>query len=89
MAFASGLEPGATQLRDEGRNQAPIGQIGFAELGDHLTLFADGTSRRFETETRGQAENYAVGEKRKVGKVLTNRETGAEVRVVDVYVAAL
>ena len=54
-----------------------------------VTLFADGTSRSFETETRGQAENYAVGEKRKVGKVLKNRETGAEVRVVDVYVAAL
>lgn len=54
-----------------------------------VTLFADGTSRRFETETRSQAENYAVGEKRKVGKVLKNRETGAEVRVVDVYVAAL
>ncbi len=54
-----------------------------------VTLFADGTSRHFETETRGQAENYAVGEKRKVGKALKNRDTGAEVRVVDVYVAAL
>jgi len=54
-----------------------------------VTLFADGTSRKFETETRGQAENYAVGEKRKVGKVLKNRDTGAEVRVIDVYVAAL
>lgn len=54
-----------------------------------VTLFADGTSRSFETETRGQAENYAVGERRKVGRVLINRETGAEVQVVDVYVAAL
>lgn len=54
-----------------------------------VTLFADGTSRSFETETRAQAENYAVGEKRKVGRDLLNRMTGATVRVTDVYVAAL
>lgn len=54
-----------------------------------VTLFADGSSRKFETETRAQAENYAVGEKRKVGRILKSRETDAEVRVVDVYVAAI
>jgi hypothetical protein len=54
-----------------------------------VTLFADGTSRSYQTATRGQADNYAVGERRKVGRVLINRDTGAEVRVVDVYVAAL
>lgn len=54
-----------------------------------VTLFADGTSRSHKTETRGQAENYAVGEKRKVGRALINRETGATVEVIDVYVAAL
>lgn len=54
-----------------------------------VTLFADGTSRSHQTATRGQADNYAVGERRKVGKNLINRGTGATVQVVDVYVAAL
>lgn len=54
-----------------------------------VTLFADGTSRAHQTVTRGQADNYATGERRKVGKFLLNRDTGAEVCVVDVYVAAL
>jgi len=54
-----------------------------------VTLFADGTSRSYKTETRGQAENYAVGERRKVRRTLINRDTGATVVVTDVYVAAL
>ncbi len=54
-----------------------------------VTLFADGTSRSFKTETRGQADNYAVGEKRKIGRSLINRETGSTVEVVDVYVDQL
>lgn len=54
-----------------------------------VTLFADGTSRTYQTATRGQADNYAVGEKRKIGRTLLNRDTGATVEVVDVYVAAL
>lgn len=54
-----------------------------------VTLFADGTSRSFKTETRGQADNYATGESRKIGKTLKNRDTGADVNVTDVYVAAL
>ena len=54
-----------------------------------VTLFADGTSRSHEAATRGQADNYAVGERRKIGRSLINRETGATVVVTDVYVAAL
>ncbi len=54
-----------------------------------VTLFADGTSRSHKTEKRGQAENYAVGEKRKVGRSLINGETGTNVRIVAVYVASL
>lgn len=54
-----------------------------------VTLFADGTSRSHETATRGQADNYAVGESRKIGRPLLSRETGATVTVTDVYVAAL
>lgn len=54
-----------------------------------VTLFADGSERRHEAATRGQADNYAVGEKRKVGRVLLHRDTGAEVRVVSVEVVAI
>lgn len=54
-----------------------------------VTRFADGASRRHEVATRGQAENYAIGERRKIGRTLLNRETGAEVRVVSVDVVAL
>ena len=54
-----------------------------------VTLFADGTSRTHETATRGQADNYSVGEKRKIGRSMLNRETGDAVMVTDVYVAAL
>ncbi|NTZ60010.1 hypothetical protein G6L24_06760 [Agrobacterium tumefaciens] len=54
-----------------------------------VTLFADGTSRSHKTETQDQAENYAVGEKRKVGRSLINRETGTNVRIAAVSVASL
>lgn len=54
-----------------------------------VTLFADGTSRSYQTATRGQADNYAVGEKRKIGRTLLNRDTCATIIVTDVYVAAL
>lgn len=54
-----------------------------------VTKFSDGTSRSHQTATRGQAENYAVGEGRKIGRVLLSRETGATVRVVSVDVVAL
>jgi len=54
-----------------------------------ITLFVDGTSRSHKVATRGQADNYIVGEKRKIGRVLQDRMTGAKSEVVDVYVAAL
>ena len=54
-----------------------------------VTLFADGGSRSHKTETRGQADNYAVGERRKIGRPLISRETGETVRVVSVEVVAL
>ncbi len=46
-----------------------------------VTRFADGSERRYETATEGQARNYAVGESRKIGRDLINRETGKTVRV--------
>ena len=54
-----------------------------------VTRFADGATRRHEVRSIGAAENYAVGEKRKIGRDLLNRETGALVRVVAVDIESL
>lgn len=54
-----------------------------------VTRFADGNERRHETATEGQAKNYAVGERRKIGRDLISRETGNTVRVVAVDVVKL
>lgn len=54
-----------------------------------VTRFADGAERRHETATEGQARNYAVGESRKIGRDLINRETGVTIRVTAVDVVKL
>jgi len=54
-----------------------------------VTRFADGAERRHETATEGQARNYAVGESRKIGRDLINRETGGPVRVIAVDIVKL
>jgi len=54
-----------------------------------VTKFADGKERRHETRSIGGANNHAFGEKRKIGKDLINRETGATVRVVSVEIVTL
>lgn len=51
-----------------------------------VTTYADGATRQHATETKGQANNYAVGERRKIGRDLINRETGKTVRVVSVEI---
>lgn len=51
-----------------------------------VTTFVDGTARRYEVATMGQAENYATGERRKIGVPLINRDTGASVLVVSVTI---
>lgn len=56
---------------------------------DVVTTFADGSTRRFGVRSAAQGENYAIGERRKIGRDLVNRETGATVRVVSVEVVAL
>ena len=56
---------------------------------DVVTKIADGTERRFGVRSHTQGENYAVGERRKIGRDLINRETGATVRVVSVEIEAL
>jgi len=51
------------------------------------TIYADGRVRQpHDTATRAQAENWAAGQSRKVGRDLIDRETGETVRVVDVVI---
>lgn len=54
-----------------------------------VTLYADGSAKNHETATLVQADNYAFGERRKIGRSLISRETDASVEVVDVYVTEL
>ncbi|MEZ2132489.1 MULTISPECIES: hypothetical protein [unclassified Sinorhizobium] len=54
-----------------------------------VTLYADGTAKSHKAETRAQADNFAAGERRKIGRSLIDRATGEKVMVIDVYVAAL
>jgi hypothetical protein len=54
-----------------------------------LTTYADGHVRRHETRSEASAQSYAIGERRKVGRDLIDRMTGATVRVVSVTVGVL
>jgi hypothetical protein len=54
-----------------------------------VTTYADGTARVHGTRGPGQAENYAIGERRKIGRDLVNRNTGKTVRVVSVDIVEL
>lgn len=54
-----------------------------------VTRFADGTERAYGARSMGAAENYAIGERRKIGRDLISRETGDTVRVVAVDIIAL
>lgn len=54
-----------------------------------VTTYADGTTRQHETRNLASAENHAVGERRKIGRDLIDRETGNTVRVVSVTVSPI
>ncbi|MEC5289402.1 MULTISPECIES: hypothetical protein [unclassified Aurantimonas] len=53
-----------------------------------VTKYADGAERSHSVRSMGAAENYATGERRKIGRDLISRDTGATVRVVSVEVVA-
>lgn len=53
------------------------------------TTYSNGNVRSHETRSAEAAENYARGERRKIGRDLINRETGKTVRVTEVNVVAL
>lgn len=53
------------------------------------TTYASGVAKTREVETKGQAENWATGERRKIGRDLIDRMTGKTVRVVSVTIDAI
>lgn len=53
------------------------------------TRYQDGRIKAHDVETIGQAENFAVGQRSKIGKNLIDRDTGKTVRVVSVEITAL
>lgn len=54
-----------------------------------ITTYADGTTYRHETRGAAQAENWAIGERRKIDRDLIDRATGKSVRVVSVEIVTL
>lgn len=54
-----------------------------------VTKYADGSERSHNTATEAQAKNFAIGERRKIGRELINRDTGKTVRVTSVEVVTL
>lgn len=50
------------------------------------TYFEGGRIYRHDVRSAAAAENWAIGERRKIGKTLCNRETGDEVKVIAVTV---
>jgi hypothetical protein len=54
-----------------------------------VTLYADGSVKRHETRSQATAENFATGERRKIGRSLISRDTGNPVEVVGVTVETL
>lgn len=53
-----------------------------------VTTYADGARNIHGTRGPKQAENYAIGERRKIGRDLISRDTGKTVRVVSVTIEA-
>lgn len=53
-----------------------------------VTTYACGKVRTLDVHSMGAAENHAFGERRKIGRDLIDRETGATVRVVSVDILA-
>lgn len=51
-----------------------------------VTVYADGATKSHESISLAGAENFAVGERRKIGRDLISPVTGKSVRVVDVIV---
>ena len=54
-----------------------------------VTRFTDGREERHETRSAGAAENWAIGERRKIGRRLLSRQSGQVIIVESVRIEAL
>lgn len=54
-----------------------------------VTTYGSGAMKEHLTRSMATAENWAVGERRKIGRNLIDRDTGKTVRVVSVKIEAL
>jgi hypothetical protein len=54
-----------------------------------VTTYACGRVRRHETRSEATAENWAIGERRKIGRNLIDRATDKTVTVISVTVERL
>lgn len=54
-----------------------------------ITGYACGKTKRHETRSEATAENWAIGERRKIGRDLIDRDTGNTVRVTTVTIERL
>jgi hypothetical protein len=53
------------------------------------TLYANGATKTHDTRSLAQAENFATGERRKVGRELIDRTTGSTVQVLRVLISLI
>lgn len=51
-----------------------------------VTRYADGSDHRFAARSAAAAENYATGERRRIGMALLNRQTGVSRTAVAVAI---
>jgi len=54
-----------------------------------VTTYEGGAVRTHDARSLAAAENWAIGERRKVGRELIDRQTGETVRVVSVDISAI
>jgi len=54
-----------------------------------VTAYDNGTERTHYTETKSQAENWAIGERRKLGHSFQDRESGEILTRVSVTIDAV
>jgi hypothetical protein len=53
------------------------------------TVYEGGATKSHDTHSEAQANLYATGERRKIGRSLKDRDTGATVRVIAMTVDAI
>lgn len=54
-----------------------------------ITTYVDGSVKEHLTRSAATAENWAIGERRKIDRSLIDRTTGKTVQVVSVEIVAL